>query len=156
MSTYSISQGREALSHVLQDPSEKEVRAVLTALGLDVEPPAPKAGMYLTRHGDVLMVSSSRGGEFPDALFMCGDGGADEVKFVNVDKSHTMHPLVPVRFAPPAPAQPVTINEAAAMYEQIVKGAGTRPSFRDFFESDQFAILGLIDAFLRKQAGEDK
>lgn len=46
-------------------------------------------------------------------------------------------------------AEPISRTRAAYLYERVAKDEGTLPSFYDFSEGAQFAILGLIDSAIR-------
>jgi hypothetical protein len=70
-------------------------------LGVELADPKPEPGIYFTKHGDVLIVNTSRGNNYPDTLWMIGHGGANEVHQVNVEQpNHTMGPLTPARVVP--------------------------------------------------------
>lgn len=85
-----------------------QARTILEAAGVDLTPAPSGPGMYRTKGGDVLIVSTAKT-EYPDALWMCGEGGSGKVYMVNAEDLRSgSYPLT--RIVPVA-AAPVTLTE---------------------------------------------
>jgi hypothetical protein len=110
MTTYSQSAAHQIVQSALRfTVTPEQAATVARNLGIEVEDPKPEPGIYFTKHGDVLIVNTSRGNNYPDTLWMIGHGGAKEVNQVNVEQSnHTINPLTPARVVP---AETVRLTE---------------------------------------------
>ena len=128
-----------------------QARTILEAAGVELAPEPSGPGMYRTRVGDILIVGTAKT-EFPDALWLCGNGGNGKVYMVNAEDLRSgSYPLTRVI---PVAAAPVTLTEdqVGELWDQECGRYSTSLNWATFSDRWKRHIADTVNAILAQYA----